>query len=178
MNWKTEVLHNFDFEQKKKFLRFCTGADRAPIGGLKNLEPKFKIQRNGPDKVSLPTSATCFNTLLLPEYDSKLKLKRLLLVAIENASGFGLQWRIRRGWEILFWEVWREIRHIYKKVEFVLYYLMLKACTKYSVWYDISMIWYDSYGTILPNIEDVNMILVVSFKNTILFSLYRRSSLL
>ncbi len=86
-----EVLHNFDFEQKKKFLRFCTGADRAPIGGLKNLEPKFKIQRNGPDKVSLPTSATCFNTLLLPEYDSKLKLKRLLLVAIENASGFGLQ---------------------------------------------------------------------------------------
>ena len=78
-------------EQKKKFLRFCTGANRAPIGGLKNLEPKFKIQRNGPDKVSLPTSATCFNTLLLPEYDSKLKLKRLLLVAIENASGFGLQ---------------------------------------------------------------------------------------
>ena len=86
-----EVLHEFDFEQKKNFLRFSTGADRAPIGGLKNLEPKFKLQRNGPDTASLPTSATCFNTLLLPEYESKLKLRRLLLIAIENASGFGLQ---------------------------------------------------------------------------------------
>ena len=85
------IITDFDFEQKKKFLHFCTGANRAPVGGLKQLEPKFKVQRNGPDTESLPTSATCFNTLLLPEYESESKLRSKLLIAIENASGFGLQ---------------------------------------------------------------------------------------
>ena len=48
---------NFNFEQiYKKFLTVFNGAFRAPIGLLKNLKPKFKIQRNGPDTASLPTS--------------------------------------------------------------------------------------------------------------------------
>ena len=132
-----------DTTRWKKFLRFCTGADRAPIGGLKNLEPKFKIQRNGPDKVSLPTSATCFNTLLLPEYDSKLKLKRLLLVAIENASGFGLQWRIRRGCERVKYYLGRcdekFVTFIIKKFV-VCTIIVLKACTKYFVFSTIRMV--------------------------------------
>ena len=37
------IITDFDFEQKKKFLHFCTGANRAPVGGLKQLEPKFKV---------------------------------------------------------------------------------------------------------------------------------------
>lgn len=38
----------------------------------------------------LPTSHTCFNTLLLPEYSSKEKLKERLLKAITHAKGFGM----------------------------------------------------------------------------------------
>jgi len=82
------ILKSFSFEQKKKFLMFCTGSDRAPINGLKDLT--FTISRNGPDSDSLPTSHTCFNHLLLPEYASPEKLERSLNIAIENCKGFGL----------------------------------------------------------------------------------------
>ncbi|KAK7880840.1 hypothetical protein WMY93_032520 [Mugilogobius chulae] len=64
------------------------GTDRAPIGGLGKL--KMIIARNGPDTDRLPTSHTCFNALLLPEYSSKHKLKEQLLKAITYAKGFGL----------------------------------------------------------------------------------------
>ena len=81
------IITEFDFEQKKSFCTFCTGANRAPVGGLKQLEPKFKVQRNGPDTESLPTSATCFNTLLLPEkanqnYEVNCSLLSKTLVAL------------------------------------------------------------------------------------------------
>jgi ubiquitin-protein ligase E3 A/E3 ubiquitin-protein ligase HERC4 len=72
------------------FLRFATGSTRAPIGGLG--EMSFKIQRAGPDSDQLPTSHTCFNTLLLPDYgDNYEKLERNLGRAILECEGFGLQ---------------------------------------------------------------------------------------
>lgn len=45
----------------------------------------------------LPTSHTCFNALLLPEYSSKEKLKERLLKAITYAKGFGMLWQIHEG---------------------------------------------------------------------------------
>lgn len=39
----------------------------------------------------LPTSHTCFNSLLLPDYGSRAKLRAKLLTAVDNAQGFGLQ---------------------------------------------------------------------------------------
>ena len=42
-----EVLHSLDMEDKKKFLAFSTGSDRAPIGGLKAM--RFIITRHGED---------------------------------------------------------------------------------------------------------------------------------
>jgi ubiquitin-protein ligase E3 A len=76
-------------DEKKRFLKFFTGSDRSPIGGLGTL--RCLIQRAGPDSDRLPTSHTCFNTLLLPEYTTRAKLARLLRTAINNAEGFGLQ---------------------------------------------------------------------------------------
>eukprot|EP00470_Lotharella_oceanica_P007318 CAMPEP_0170191756 /NCGR_PEP_ID=MMETSP0040_2-20121228/52448_1 /TAXON_ID=641309 /ORGANISM="Lotharella oceanica, Strain CCMP622" /LENGTH=816 /DNA_ID=CAMNT_0010439909 /DNA_START=11 /DNA_END=2461 /DNA_ORIENTATION=- len=84
--WK--VLGRFSLEQKKKFLMFCTGSDRAPINGLGDLS--FTISKNGPDSERLPTSHTCFNHLLLPEYATEEKLERSLIVAVQNCKGFGL----------------------------------------------------------------------------------------
>lgn len=40
----------------------------------------------------LPSSRTCSNLLLLPEYSSKEKLKQKLLLAIQHKEGFGLIW--------------------------------------------------------------------------------------
>jgi hypothetical protein len=43
------------------------------------------------DTNSLPTSHTCFNTLLLPEYSSEEKLRERLTTAIRECEGFGLK---------------------------------------------------------------------------------------
>lgn len=59
------------------------------MGGLGKLQ--MVIQRDGPDTHRLPTSRTCFNVLLLPEYSSRGKLGDRLLTAINNSEGFGLQ---------------------------------------------------------------------------------------
>jgi len=82
------VVHEMKLEDKKKLLCFCTGSDRVPIKGLGKI--KFTISKNGPDSDRLPTSHTCFNHLLLPEYGTRDKLKKYLLLAIENSKGFGL----------------------------------------------------------------------------------------
>lgn len=58
---------------------------------LENIWNIPPVQRDGPDSPKLPTSHTCFNTLLLPEYASKPKLLQLLRTAIHNSEGFGLQ---------------------------------------------------------------------------------------
>jgi len=85
-----EVLDDLDKSQKRLFLKFITGSDLAPLGGLAQLG--LKIQRNGSEPThQLPTAHTCFNLLALPEYDSRDKLRRLLVTAIENAEGFGLE---------------------------------------------------------------------------------------
>eukprot|EP00753_Platysulcus_tardus_P015873 PLAT5322.5.p1 GENE.PLAT5322.5~~PLAT5322.5.p1 ORF type:complete len:971 (+),score=475.03 PLAT5322.5:331-3243(+) len=87
VNFWTVVL-NFSPEQQRQLLRFATGSDRVPIKGLSALS--FTITRAGPDSDSLPTSHTCFNHLLLPEYATLDKMKERLETAIANAEGFGL----------------------------------------------------------------------------------------
>jgi hypothetical protein len=37
VKWLWEVVGEFDDEERRRFLKFFTGSDRAPIGGLGNL---------------------------------------------------------------------------------------------------------------------------------------------
>jgi hypothetical protein len=83
-----QVVRGMSEENKKKFLAFVTGTDRAPLKGLG--EVALTIQRNGPDSNRLPTGHTCFSMLLLPEYDSYDKVHTMVLTAIQNYQGFGL----------------------------------------------------------------------------------------
>ncbi|XP_053680682.1 ubiquitin-protein ligase E3A [Anopheles nili] len=82
------IVHGLSMEAKRKLLQFTTGSDRVPVGGLSRL--KLVIARNGSDCDRLPTSHTCFNVLLLPEYDSREKLEERLLKAINYSKGFGM----------------------------------------------------------------------------------------
>ena len=83
-----EVLLQFNEEEKKKFLSFVTGCDRAPIDGLGSLP--ITISNGGADKEQLPSAHTCFNNLILPNYQNKEKLKKNILIAINYSEGFGL----------------------------------------------------------------------------------------
>jgi ubiquitin-protein ligase E3 A len=82
------VVHSLSPEDKRKFLAFSTGSDRAPIKGLGSL--KFVVSRAGPDSERLLTAHTCFNHVLLPEYSSRDKLETKLRAAIQESEGFGL----------------------------------------------------------------------------------------
>ncbi|WIA41938.1 hypothetical protein OEZ86_009249 [Tetradesmus obliquus] len=90
IRWFWEVVHSLDDAQQKRLLFFITGSDRVPIKGLAHLSPPFVISRNGNDSTRLPTAHTCFNHLLLPAYKDKDTMRQRLLLAIENAEGFGL----------------------------------------------------------------------------------------
>ena len=75
VKWLWEIVRSFSQEEKRMFLKFFTGSDRAPIGGLGNL--RCVIQRDGTDSNKLPTSHTCFNVLLC-EYPGCCVLHLLL----------------------------------------------------------------------------------------------------
>jgi ubiquitin-protein ligase E3 A len=72
--WLWEIIHeDLTDEQRKKFLAFTTGSDRAPINGLGSV--KLYVGRHGEDSEMLPSSHTCFNHLLIPEYSNKEKMR-------------------------------------------------------------------------------------------------------
>ncbi|KAL2264659.1 hypothetical protein VTJ83DRAFT_7169 [Remersonia thermophila] len=84
------VVRRYDDRMKRRLLEFVTASDRVPVGGVKNL--MFVVQRNGTEenpRGRLPTSYTCYGTLLLPEYKDKEMLRERLGMALENAQGFG-----------------------------------------------------------------------------------------
>jgi ubiquitin-protein ligase E3 A len=89
VQWLWATVAELTPDERRLFLKFFTGSDRAPIGGLGNL--RVVVQRDGPDSAKLPTSHTCFNTLLLPSYRSRERLADRLRLAILNAEGFGLE---------------------------------------------------------------------------------------
>lgn len=90
VKWLWQFVHGLSHEDQRRFLKFFTGSDRAPIGGLGNL--RCTIQRDGPDGNKLPTSHTCFKTLLLPAYSEREKLEERMRLAIDlSAQGFGLE---------------------------------------------------------------------------------------
>ena len=84
--WKI-LLEDFDQEQKKEFLKFLTGSDRAPLRGLSDI--RMKISRHG-EVEHLPSVHTCFNHLLLPDYKCFEVLKEKLEKSLDNCEGFGL----------------------------------------------------------------------------------------
>jgi alpha-tubulin suppressor-like RCC1 family protein len=89
VKWLWEILSTYPLEKVQTFIAFTTGTKRAPLGGLAKLT--LLIQRGGPDSEQIPSSHTCFNTLLLPDYSTKEKMEAKMELALANAQGFGLR---------------------------------------------------------------------------------------
>lgn len=81
------IFDSLDEKAKGLLLQFITGCARAPAGGLEAVN--IVIQRSG-DISKLPTSHTCFNTLVLPDYQNEHRMKEALQICSSNAEGFGL----------------------------------------------------------------------------------------
>lgn len=100
------ILCELSIEEQRLFVRFVTGANRLPVGGLAKLEPKLTVVRklsemtnhshngdegsgggfSGVDAV-LPSASTCTNYLKLPEYSSREVMKQRLLYCIREGQG-------------------------------------------------------------------------------------------
>lgn len=109
MQWFWDIVSSFDEEERSSLLRFTTCCSRPPLGGFRYLHPPFTIRLVDPgdldqkakrgffdrlfnktvSKAVLPSSATCFNLLKLPKYESKEVMAEKLRLAI-SASGFHL----------------------------------------------------------------------------------------
>ena len=84
------VLGEFNDEDKRNFLKFATGSDRAPIDGLSQLG--LIISKNTDEDDRLPSAHTCFNHVLLPGYSSLETTRNRIRYAMEEASeGFALR---------------------------------------------------------------------------------------
>ncbi|KAL5742867.1 hypothetical protein ACOSP7_029599 [Xanthoceras sorbifolium] len=85
-----EIIQEFNYEQRRAFLQFVTGAPRLPPGGLASLNPKLTIVRKHCTycvDADLPSVMTCANYLKLPPYSSKERMKEKLLYAITEGQG-------------------------------------------------------------------------------------------
>ena len=88
VKWFWEIFRAFSNDEKKKFLFFTTGSDHAPVGGLSRV--CITIQK-GHDTTKLPVAHTCFSVFCLPDYPSKVQMRRNILLAISYTEGFGLK---------------------------------------------------------------------------------------
>ncbi|OHT05278.1 hypothetical protein TRFO_27040 [Tritrichomonas foetus] len=87
-----EVLTEFDNSQKSLFVKFITGSERLPIGGLASLQPQLAVAKRIDDSVdnpddSLPSVMTCTNYFKLPPCSSKKMMKEKILKAITEGQG-------------------------------------------------------------------------------------------
>ena len=63
--WK--AMESFSNQTREQVLRFVTGTSKVPLDGF---DPPLTITRTEEPIETLPTAHTCFNQLVLPEYQS------------------------------------------------------------------------------------------------------------
>ena len=83
VEWFFEILEIWDNDMRLKLIRFATSRTRLPFGGFAGLNPRMSLQRVFTLN-SLPTAHTCFNQLVLSNYDSKEILFDKLQLALSS----------------------------------------------------------------------------------------------
>ncbi|KAM3128561.1 hypothetical protein pb186bvf_019329 [Paramecium bursaria] len=98
--WFWDILKQWNQDQLKQFLRFCTGSTRVPVEGFAKLESNrgevslFCIEQSIFDQNNpYPRAHTCFNRIDLPKYQNKQQMEMFLLATLdESLNGqFGLE---------------------------------------------------------------------------------------
>ena len=83
--WK--AMESFSNQTREQVLRFVTGTSKVPLDGF---DPPLTITRTEEPIETLPTAHTCFNQLVLPEYQSIDLLVEKLMYGVKHADGFHL----------------------------------------------------------------------------------------
>lgn len=94
IKWFWEILESLSDSRRRILLSFCTGSKYLATGGFKRLaddNSPFTIQyQTKLPQGTLPTTRTCFNTLLLPRFDSKKVMQEAFEIILrEQQAGVG-----------------------------------------------------------------------------------------
>jgi E3 ubiquitin-protein ligase TRIP12 len=86
-----EMLSNFNLEERRAFLSFCTGSPKLPIGGFAALSPPLTVvcktvNKNEKPDECLPSVMTCAHYLKVPEYSTPEVMKQRFLYAIKEGQ--------------------------------------------------------------------------------------------
>ena len=99
VRWFWEELAKHNQKELSKFLQFCTGSSRVPIGGFSKLESnrgeiaKFTINSVSYKKKlkNYIKAHTCFNRIDLPTFKSQKEVAEAINFILENEIiGFGI----------------------------------------------------------------------------------------
>ncbi|KAK8894789.1 hypothetical protein M9Y10_023227 [Tritrichomonas musculus] len=87
-----DILVEFDNHEKSLFVKFITGSERLPIGGLASLQPQLAVAKKIDESIqnqddALPSVMTCTHYFKLPPYSTKEKMKEKILLAITEGQG-------------------------------------------------------------------------------------------
>jgi E3 ubiquitin-protein ligase TRIP12 len=86
-----EVILEMTPKEQGLLVKFITGADRLPAGGLKALRPELTIAKRTPQEgqtadETLPSVMTCANYFKVPNYSCKEVMKEKILLAISEGQ--------------------------------------------------------------------------------------------
>ncbi len=86
VQWFWSILEGFDLAQKRSMLKFVTGVSKLPHSD--EVVIQLQIVKAGGDKTTdaLPTSHTCFNQIVFPEYETIVKFEAKLLMALHDTD--------------------------------------------------------------------------------------------
>ncbi|KAL3109775.1 hypothetical protein niasHT_012992 [Heterodera trifolii] len=94
IKWLIDMLHGFPKEKRRRFLQFCTGSPRLPVGGFKGLSPPLTVVKKTASFVGneneLPSAMTCYNYLKIPPYESYNTFLDRFEVALQHVYSFFL----------------------------------------------------------------------------------------
>ena len=86
IKWFWALVLNLKEIDRKKLLQFITGSSSLPSDGFSALKPKLTVTRSYTAKDGYPSSHTCFNQLLIPNYSSYASLESKFLIAINEGT--------------------------------------------------------------------------------------------
>jgi predicted DNA-binding WGR domain protein len=84
-----EAIRRFTPNERSMVFRFWTGMTSLPPGGLDCLHPKCTIELSTSSTEMLPLATTCYNLLVIPEYNSVEVLMEKLRKGCEYGMRFG-----------------------------------------------------------------------------------------
>ncbi|KAK5126025.1 hypothetical protein LTR85_011380 [Meristemomyces frigidus] len=94
IGWFWEIFADASPEKQRKLLTFVTGTDRIPAVGATSLVLRIVAGGDGWGAGGMdrfPVARTCFNMLVLWQYDCREALEEKLWRAVEESEGFGLK---------------------------------------------------------------------------------------